>query len=69
MASTTLQPSVPPPFYYILSLTCQTKNPANVWGKHGDDESLKKDAKCSEARKNWGTSVNERAINCKKLNF
>ena len=41
----------------------------NVWGKHEHDESLWKDTEQSEARKNWGTLVNERAIYYKILNF
>ena len=41
-----------------------------MWGKHEHDKSLWKDAKGSEARKkNWDTSVNERAIYLKYLIF
>ena len=41
----------------------------NVWEKHGHDESLWKDAEQSEARKKLGTSVDERVIYYKILNF
>ena len=64
-----LKPSYPP-FHYILSFTCQTKNLKQMCGKCMN--MMKVCGKIlSEARlnKNWGTSVNERAIYYKIPNF
>ena len=41
----------------------------NVWEKHEHDKSLWEDSEQSEAQNNWGTSVNEKAIYYKILNF
>ena len=53
MASTTLQPSLPP-FYYILIFTYQTKNLAKMWKMHECDERLWKDTEQRKARKKLG---------------
>ena len=70
MASNTpLKPSFPP-FHYILSFTCQTKNWTEMCGENMN--MLKACGKMlSKARleKNWGTSFDERAIYYKILHF